>query len=148
MGRMSRNKGKVGEREVVVLLTALLGDLAQFSRNSMQAHGELSREERKDIRTNLPLAVEVKRTEAKTWRLFLEQARAQSSPNEIPVLFHRANGEAWKVVLDLSPIEFCKLIRAYLFWSANGRPGERGAADIKKYLEDKKVQAELQRDDE
>jgi hypothetical protein len=138
MGLMSRNKGKVGEREVVVLLNALLGDLAQFSRNHNQADGFRESVERKDIQTNLPLAVEVKRTEAKTWRKFLEQARRQAGPQELPVLFHRANGEQWKVVLDLSPIEFCKLIRAFLYWQSQGSPGERGQADIKAYLEAKK----------
>lgn len=141
MGLMSRNKGKVGEREVVALLTALLGDLATFARNHNQADGFRAVEERKDIETNLPLAIEVKRTEAKTWRKFLEQARRQAAADEIPVLFHRANGEPWKVVLDLSPIEFAHLIRAYLYFRSHGSPGQRDGRHIKEFLEGKKHEA-------
>lgn len=122
MGRMSKRKGRLGEQEVCTILRQLLGDIAAFERNSMQAHN-IQGMSKKDVLTNLPVAIEVKRTEAKTYRQFLEQARSQVTNGELPVLFHRSNGEPWKVVLELTPTEFAHLIRAYIHFTKAGRPG-------------------------
>lgn len=122
MGLMSKRKGRLGEQEVCTILRQLLGDIAAFERNSMQAHN-VEGMSKKDILTNLPLAIEVKRTEARTYKAFLEQARSQAMGGELPVLFHRSNGEPWKVVLELTPAEFAHLIRAYVAFTKAGRPG-------------------------
>jgi hypothetical protein len=124
MGLMSKRKGRLGEQEVCTILRQLLGDVAAFERNSMQAHNNGM--SKKDILTNLPLAIEVKRTEAKTYRQFLDQARNQAVDPELPVLFHRSNGEPWKVVMELSPTEFAHLIRAWLHFMKSGKPGLKG----------------------
>jgi hypothetical protein len=124
MGLMSKRKGRLGEQEVRRMLTELLGDLGTFERNSMQAHN-LGKVHQKDILTNLPLSIEVKRTEAKLYRQFIEQARAQTQNGELPVLFHRSNGEPWRVVMELTPAEFAHLIRAWHHFHRAGRPGLR-----------------------
>jgi hypothetical protein len=122
MGLMSKRKGRLGEQEVCALLRQLLGDVAAFERNSMQAHN-IEGMSQKDVLTNLPAAIEVKRTEAKLYRQWLEQARSQAQNEELPVLFHRSNGEPWRVLMELSPVEFAHIMRALLHFTKHGRPG-------------------------
>lgn len=125
MGLMSKRKGRTGEQEVRALLTAGLGDLGAFERNSMQAHG-IQGMSQKDILTNLPLAIEVKRTEAKLYRQWLEQARKQNEPGAFPVLAHRANGEPWRFIVEFTPMEFFHFVRAIVHYAKCGKPGLRG----------------------
>ncbi len=127
MGLMSKRKGRSGEQEVCALLRAGIGDLGAFERNSMQAHN-IEGMSQKDVLTNLPFAIEVKRTEAKLYRQWLEQARAQNEPGNFPVLAHRANGEPWRFVIEMSPMEFFHFARAILFYAKHGQPGLRGPA--------------------
>jgi Holliday junction resolvase len=112
MGLMSRNKGKTGERELCKLLRESLGDIGTFERNSMQAHGEARSGYQADILTNLPLDLEVKRTEEFKPKPWLEQARAQSKGDGLPVVAHRSNGEPWRFLMELTGAEFCRMVRA------------------------------------
>lgn len=128
MGAFSKRKGRLGEQEVRRLLTELLGDVGTFERNSLQAHN-IKGMSQKDILTNLPLAIEVKRTEAKLYRQWLEQARSQTGKGEFPVLFHRDNGKPWRIVMELTPAEFERFVRSLLFYARHGSPGLRGLPD-------------------
>lgn len=112
MGLMSRNKGKTGERELCALLRESLGNIAAFERNSMQSHGEARTGMQWDILTNLPIALEVKRTEDVNPKKWLEQARRQAKGDRLPVVAHRSNGEPWKFLFELTPREFCRVMRA------------------------------------
>lgn len=105
MARMSRTKGKVGEREVAQLLR----DHGFPARRGVQYHGG---PDSPDV-IGLPgFHVEVKRVEA--FRLYeaLEQAKGERRPGDIPAVFHRPNMRPWVVVLEAS--DFLSLVRAAL----------------------------------
>jgi len=101
MSRMSRNKGKVGEREVAALLRAHGFDGArgvqyQGGRDSADVVG-------------LPgFHIEVKRAETFSPYKALEQAVADSGGAATPVVFHRSNARQWIAVMDAG--EFLKLV--------------------------------------
>lgn len=103
-GRMSRNKGRRGEREIIDLLQPVVNEVYEgngrnppkLKRNSMQSDGGGS-----DI-AGLPwLALEIKYQEktdsphvlASWWAQTLEQAEGERDP----VLFYRRNGAKWRV---------------------------------------------------
>ena len=94
-GRMSREKGKRGERELANALKALGHD----ARRGQQYSGT---ETSADV-VGLPgIHVECKRTE--TLRLYeaLEQAeRDAGSSGDLPAVFHRKNGKPWVVIMAL-----------------------------------------------
>ena len=91
---MSRNKGKVGEREVV----AMLKDYEFEARRGQQFRGgDDSPDIIHDIRN---VHIEVKRTEQFNLYKAMEQAGEDKESNERPVIFHRKNGRKWMVVLE------------------------------------------------
>jgi Holliday junction resolvase len=93
MGRMSRNKGKVGEREVA----ALLREHGFAGARGVQYQGG---RDSADV-TGLPgFHIEVKRTEAFSAYKALEQAVADSGGAGTPIVFHRSNSRQWIVVLN------------------------------------------------
>jgi Holliday junction resolvase len=102
MGKLSRNKGKVGEREVAQLLR----DHGIPARRGVQFQGG---PDSPDVIGLEGYHVEVKRTEA--FRLYpaLEQAMTERKAGDIPVVFHRANTRGWVVVLNAS--DFLALIK-------------------------------------
>lgn len=103
MGRMSRTKGKVGEREVAQLLR----DHGFDARRGVQFRGGA---DSPDV-IGLPgFHLEVKRVEA--FRLYdaLEQAKNERRDGDIPAVFHRPNQRPWVVVLEAS--DFLALVRA------------------------------------
>lgn len=93
MSRMSRNKGKVGEREVAALLRehgfdAARGVQYQGGRDSADVVG-------------LPgFHIEVKRAETFSPYKALEQAETDCGYGSKPVVFHRSNSRHWIVVMD------------------------------------------------
>lgn len=93
MSRMSRTKGKVGEREVAALLRehgfeGARGVQYQGSRDSADVVG-------------LPgFHIEVKRVEAFSAYKALEQAAEDSAGAATPIVFHRSNARQWIVVLN------------------------------------------------
>ena len=97
LGRKSKNKGKVGEREVA----ALLREFGFIARRGQQYSGDGA----PDVIHNLSVAddcdihIEVKRTETLPLWAALDQAEEDALPGDIPVVFHRKNGKPWVVVL-------------------------------------------------
>lgn len=93
MGKLSRDKGKRGERE----LAGILREYGYDAKRGVQYHGG---PESPDV-TGLPgIHIEVKRTE----RLSLYDALAQSKAdagNDMPVVMHRRNNSEWIVIQPL-----------------------------------------------
>jgi len=103
MGRMSRNKGKVGEREVAELLRSH----GFAARRGIQFAGG---PDSPDV-VGLPgCHIEVKRTE--TLRLYpaLEQAMQDRRPGDLATVWHRQNQRGWLVVLPAE--DFLALFKA------------------------------------
>ena len=103
MGRMSRNKGKVGEREVAELLRSH----GFAARRGIQFAGG---PDSPDV-VGLPgCHVEVKRTE--TLRLYpaLEQAMQDRKAGDLATVWHRQNQRSWVVILPAE--DFLSLYRA------------------------------------
>ncbi len=94
MGKMSREKGKRGERELVRLAKAC-GFLA---RRGQQYKGTPDSPD-VVIEAPVPLHSEVKRVESFALYSSLEQARQGAAPWEIPVVWHRRNDFDWVTVL-------------------------------------------------
>ncbi len=99
IGRGSKNKGKVGELQVVGLLK-LYGYRAR--RGQQYAGGPGS----PDVVHNMILAddcaihIEVKRGEQLSLWAALDQANEDAPPGDIPVVFHRKSRRKWVVILD------------------------------------------------
>lgn len=93
MGKMSRQKGKVGEREVA----GLLRQHGYEGRRGVQYRGMPGAQ---DV-VGLPGAsIEVKRTERFDLYGALEQAKAARMQDEVGVVFHRRNACDWVVAID------------------------------------------------
>lgn len=93
MGKMSRDKGKIGEREVAKLLI----DHGFEARRGQQFAGG---GDSPDVKSSLPHThIEVKRVEALNLYKALEQAEDDRKDDEMPVVFHRKNKKPWVVVM-------------------------------------------------
>jgi len=116
MGRMSRNKGKVGERELAQELSRVLGVTA---RRGVQYSGG---PDSPDVVTDIPnLHIECKRTEH--FRLFeaLEQAISDAGSSQTPVVMHRPNRKSWVVVLRLDDLpKLVECLNQFQKANANG----------------------------
>lgn len=104
MGKLSRDKGKVGEREVA----ALLREYGFDGKRGVQYKGGAGSP---DV-TGLPgFHIEVKRAE----KLNLEGAMAQSwdeaGEDEIPIVLHRKSHSPWVVIIGAE--DFLKLVRGF-----------------------------------
>lgn len=93
-GRKSKNKGKVGEREVAKLLRffgydAKRGVQYQGGNDSPDVVSELD-----DV-----IHIEVKRVESFRLYAALAQASNDAKDTQIPVVFHRKNNDEWVVVI-------------------------------------------------
>ena len=98
MGLFSRNKGKVGERELARELSRIFGVTA---RRGVQFQGG---PDSPDVVVDIPdLHIECKRTER--FRLYesLEQAISDAK-EKIPVVLHRANKKPWVAVVRLTDL--------------------------------------------
>lgn len=108
----SRNKGAAGERE----LAGKLRDYGYDARRGQQysgANGDA------DV-VGLPgIHIEVKRVERLNIDEAMEQARRDAREGEIPVVFHRRNGQPWKVTMDFDP-----WMELYSEWWNGTRPKE------------------------
>lgn len=90
---MSRDKGKVGEREVAALLRE--HGFADAKRGVQYQGGPDSA----DV-IGLPgWHPEVKRVERFHLYAALDQAKTDAGPDQKPVVFHRSNNNEWVVVL-------------------------------------------------
>lgn len=93
MGKLSRDKGKVGEREVA----ALLREYGFDGKRGVQYQGG---RDSADV-VGLPgFHIEVKRVEKFNLESAIQQARDDSAGVAVPIVFHRKSGGRWVVVLD------------------------------------------------
>ncbi len=97
MSKMSKEKGKVGEREVANLLK----EWGFAARRGQQFSGDGA----PDVIHSLSIAddcavhVEVKRVEQFGLWAALDQAEEDAPPGDMPVVFHRKNKKPWVVVM-------------------------------------------------
>ena len=106
MGKMSRDKGKRGEREVA----SLFREYGFDARRGVQYHGGL---DSPDVVGVPGLHIEVKRVERLALYDALDQARRDAGPGELPVVVHRRNDCRWVVVLS-----FEDFMTIYREWAA------------------------------
>lgn len=105
MGRMSRQKGKRGEREAAAELATVLGCTA---RRGVQYQGGPGSPD--VVLEGLPIHVEVKRTEKLSLWSAIEQAEADAG-DKVPIVWHRANGRDSVVIVRTSRLaELAKVL--------------------------------------
>lgn len=92
-GRMARNKGAAGERELATILTEQLG--VEIKRKLGQA-----RDGGDDIQVG-KYRIEVKRRERIQIDDWCKQIEAACAPGDIPAVAYRRNGQPWRVVVPL-----------------------------------------------
>lgn len=98
MGRMSRNKGKVGERELAAKLTELFGEQCRRSAQYCGKAGDA------DVVGIPGVHVECKRTETLALWKALEQATQDAVDGSTPIVCHRPNKRPWIVVAYLDDL--------------------------------------------
>lgn len=102
-GRMSREKGKKGEREVIGILQPIVSDVysalgfseeetPRLQRNTLQSDGGGF-----DVVGLHWMALEVKLVEQQNVEAWWRQTLAQCGQRQTPVLFYRRNKVEWKV---------------------------------------------------
>lgn len=97
MGKASRDKGKRGEREVAQILR----EHGYDAHRGQQYKGGA---DSPDV-VGLPgFHIEVKRTEQARVYDFMEQAKAESAVDEIPIVIHRQNNKEWVVFMTLDDL--------------------------------------------
>lgn len=92
-GRMARNKGATGERELAAILTDKLGFVVQRKLGQARDGGD-------DIQVG-KYRIEVKRRERVQIDQWSEQVEHAALPGEVPVVVYRRNGQPWRVVVPL-----------------------------------------------
>lgn len=112
MGKMSKDKGKVGEREVAELIRSY-GFEARRGQQNRGGPGT------PDVIHSIPnVHVEVKRTETLSLYKALEQAISDADGSEVPVVFHRRSRHQWVVILDAE--NFLELVKRVPLVNENG----------------------------
>lgn len=94
IGKASKNRGKVGEREVVHLLRKY----GYEARRGQQFAG--SPDSPDVISSFFNSHIEVKRTEALSLYKAMEQAKDDASEEQMPMLFHKRNNQEWLIVME------------------------------------------------
>lgn len=92
-GRMARNKGAAGERELAQILTDCLGVKIQRKLGQARDGGD-------DIQIG-KYRIEVKRRETLSIDAWCKQVEDAAEYDEVPVLAYRRNGQPWRVVVPL-----------------------------------------------
>lgn len=95
MGRMSRQKGKRGEREAAAELGAIF---ACDARRGVQYQGGPDSPD--VVLTGVNVHVEAKRVEALNLYKALEQAKGDAMPGKVPIVWHRKNGKPSVIVVE------------------------------------------------
>ena len=104
MGKMSKTKGKVGEREVA----ALLREYGFVGQRGVQYQGG---KDSADVTGLSGYHIEVKRVERFDLEAAMAQARNDAAGAAVPVVFHRKSERDWVVVLDAD--KFLTLVRGF-----------------------------------
>ena len=94
MGKMSRDKGKRGERELARKLKEYGFD-ARRGQQFCGANGDA------DVVGLEGIHIEVKRTEALRLYDALAQAKSDKKDGELSAVFHRKNNSNWVVIMEL-----------------------------------------------
>jgi hypothetical protein len=95
MGRMSRQKGKRGERLAAAELGAILGVDA---RRGVQYQGGPDSPD--VVLDGVPIHVEAKRTERLSLWAAIEQAKADAPEGKVPMVWHKANRRGSVVIVE------------------------------------------------
>ena len=115
MGRMSRQKGKRGERECAAELAAILGVDA---RRGVQYQGGPDSPD--VVLEGVPIHVEAKRTERLALWSAIEQANADAPAGKVPIVWHKANRKPSVVIVETDRLwEF-----VYAMWMSRRWRGE------------------------
>lgn len=101
-GRASKEKGKLGEREVA----AILRDRGFQARRGQQFAGG---GDSPDVVHTVPgLHIEVKRTETLSLYTAMGQAEEDAPTDQIPVVVHRRSNKPWLLVMKLDDfLDYC-----------------------------------------
>jgi len=94
MAKLSREKGKRGEREFARFLT----DHGYQAHRGQQYHGGPDSPD--VVCCGLPFHIEVKRSERLSLYPALNQATNEAPPGKIPIVAHRQNGKEWVCILE------------------------------------------------
>lgn len=106
MGRMSRQKGKRGEREAAAELGLLLGCT---SRRGVQYQGGPDSPD--VVLDGVAIHVEAKRVEALNLYAALEQATSDAPQGSVPIVWHRRNNKPSVVIVETSRlVELARVI--------------------------------------
>lgn len=100
----SRNKGKVGERE-------LAKELRKYGYDTRRGQQYCGIQGNADVEGIDGLHIECKRTQQVRDEVFLQQAERDAKEGEIPVVMYRRNHEEWKVTLRLE--DFMTIFQSY-----------------------------------
>lgn len=101
----SRNKGKVGERE-------LAKKLQEYGFDTRRGQQYCGIEGNADVVGIDGLHIECKRAEQVRDEVFLKQAEHDARTGEIPVVMYRRNHEEWKVIIRLE--NFMPIYKSFL----------------------------------
>lgn len=109
MSKASKQKGKLGEREVA----ALLKDYGYEARRGYQYLG--GSHDEPDVKHNIPgIHIEVKRTERLNLGAAYRQAEGDAG-TKTPVVFHRSSRQPWLVTINAQDfLKFVKLKDQYI----------------------------------
>lgn len=133
-GKMSREKGKRGEREAAELLRK-----AGFkgARRTQQYCGRDADGTASDVIGIPGYHIEVKRTEQARLYDWMAQAERDRRPEEIPVILHRQNGKSWVAILPAEMLlEMIKSIVDSKEEGAEEHGGEENCAAVGDNLPD------------
>jgi hypothetical protein len=97
MGRMSRQKGKRGEREAAAELAVVF---ACDARRGVQFQGGPDSPD--VVLEGINVHVECKRTETLNVYKAIDQAKNDAPPSHVPVVWHRRNGRESVVIVETS----------------------------------------------
>lgn len=111
MGRMQRQKGKRGERELAHELNRVLGEHTKAKRGVQYQGGADS----PDVALALPLHIECKRAETLNAYAALEQAKTDA-PDGVPaIVCHRRNGQKWIAIVEVEALpEIAAIIATHI----------------------------------
>lgn len=107
MGLLSKNKGKVGEREVA---HTMIRHGFEARRGQQFSGGDDS----PDVKHSMEgFHIEVKRTERLNLNAAIKQANDDKTDKETALVVHRSNRQPWLVTMEFE--EFLKLMAAYVY---------------------------------
>jgi len=124
MGRMSRQKGKRGERECAAELGQLLGLAEGAARRGVQFAGGPDSPD--VVLDGVAIHVEAKRVERLQLWAAIEQAKKDSPPGKTPVVWHKANRKGSVVIVETAMLVDLarEIVRAVSQAEQNAPPGK------------------------